>query len=232
MTSMAVAYNPSDPLQASFLSALALGETGNSSFAATEGVGGTNLAGAETSSNGFFNWSGQGNSHAEGIFQFQPGTWNSIASKFGLNFQNPSDQAEGAWYYAQQVDPNLETQLQSGDYGAVQSALKSVWPSVTGNAAAPKGLANDIASGTGVDLSGLLGGSGANGGSGGTGDSAGGSSSGGSGGIISDIENWFLRGGLILIGGLVALVALWMLLSNNGVVPGPEKVAKGLATAV
>ena len=147
-----IAFNPSDPLQQKFLSALALGESGTGSQSSMMGVGGTDLSGLPTDQYGFPEWSGSGNSHAAGIFQFQPSTWDSLASTYGLNFSNTSDQEAGAWILAQQADPSLYSQLQSGDYGAVQGALSGIWPSVAGNGAAPQGLALDLASGTGAAL--------------------------------------------------------------------------------
>ena len=86
-----VAYNPDDPAQAGFLAALAQGETGGAANSASLGTGQTNLSGLATDQYGFPQWTGLGNSHAAGTFQFQPGTWDAIASKFNLNFQNPQD---------------------------------------------------------------------------------------------------------------------------------------------
>lgn len=215
-----VAYNPNDPIQQSFLSSLALGETGNSNFAATEGVGGTNLSGLPTDQYGFPSWSGQGNSHAAGIFQFQPGTWDAVAQEFGLNFSNPADQAAGAWYTAQQAyqqktGGDLETDLQAGKYSSVQSALAAIWPSVTGNAANPQGLANALATGVGAAIPGAA-------------QAAPTSASQGQQGtgIFGTIENWFLRGGLIFIGAIVILVSLYFLLSREGYIPKASSVAK------
>jgi hypothetical protein len=34
----------------------------------------------------------------------------------------------------------------------------------------------------------------------------------------------FTRGALIVLGGIVIVVALWMLLSSQGVVPSPKKL--------
>lgn len=221
-TSTQVAYNPADPIQQRFLSAIALGETGNSSYAATEGVGGSNLSGLPTDQFGFPQWTGQGSSHAAGIYQFQPQTWDAVAQEHGLNFANPQDQNAAAWYVAQQADPNLEADLQSGNYSSVQSALQSIWPSVTGNQANPQGLAN------------FLGGSspGANipGGAEATPTPSGQDTSGGStGGILSTIENWFLRGGLLIVGAIIIVIALYYLLSSNGYVPKISTLAKAAA---
>lgn len=219
----AIAYNPDDPLQTAFLSALALGETGNSAFASSEGVGGSNLANDPTDQYGFPEWEGEGNSHAAGTYQFEPATWDSIAAQYGLNFSNPSDQSEGAWDLAQQTyaqntgGASLETALQSGNYSSIQSALAAVWPSVTGNAAAPQGLAASLSSGAGAAPATSASASAS---------SAGTSTTASGGGIIATIEDFFLRSGLIIIGGIVIIVALWMLLSNAGVVPSPTQVVK------
>lgn len=226
-----VAFNPNDTTQQTFLAALALGETGGAPNAATEGVGGTNLSSASTDQYGFPQWSGAGTSHAAGLFQFQPGTWDSIASQFDLNFQNVGDQEAGAWDLAQQTyatntgGGSLESDLQAGNYSRIQSALSSIWPSVSGNAAAPQGLAGSLAAGTGAPLSFP----GAAPAISSDGSSSGASSSSGSGGgLISDIENWFLRFGLIVIGGIVIVIALWALLSQTGAVPSPAKAAKAV----
>ena len=218
------AYNPNDPAQTSFLQALALGETGGSAYAPTEGVGGVNLSGAPTDAYGFPQWAGQGGSHAAGIFQFQPATWDALASQYGLNFQNPEDQATGAWILAQQTDPNISSDLTAGNFSSIQSALASIWPSVTGNAAAPAGLANNLASGLGAGTS--LGSSPSN-----ASTSAPSSTSGGS-GWIAAIENFFVRFGLIIVGALLVLIALWVLLSKQGVLPSPSDVGEGVAKAV
>lgn len=219
-----VAYNPNDPVQQHFLSVLALGETGNSSFAATEGVGGQNLAGVPTDQFGFPNWGGTGTSHAAGIYQFQPQTWDSLAQEYGLNFSNPQDQNAGAWYAAQQADPNLEADLTAGNYSKVQGMLQSIWPSVTGNQSNPQGLATALGGST----------AGANipGGSMATPSPTG--STDGSGSSLSPfsiIENWFLRGGMIFIGIAIVIVALYFLLSSNGYIPTVSSVAKKAAMA-
>lgn len=153
-----VAYNPNDPVQQTFLGSLAQGETGNSAYAATEGVGGTNLANDPNSDPyGFPIWQGQGSSHAAGIFQFEPATWDALAQTYGLNFGNASDQQAGAWYLAQQTytaktGGSLYGDLSSGTTSKLQSALYSIWPSIAGNGAAPQGLAADIAAGVGSNL--------------------------------------------------------------------------------
>lgn len=228
MASSTVAYNPSDPAQAKFLSALALGESGNNSEAANLGFGGTNLAGTTTDQYGFPQWSGSstsaGATHAAGIFQFEPSTWDNIASEYGLNFANPADQQAGAWYLAQQADPNLESDLTSGNYSSVQSALAKIWPSVTGNGAAPQGLAADLSSGTGAALPTTT----SSPSSTGSASSTGATST----GIINTIENFFVRFGLIIIGGIVVVVALWQILSNRGIVASPADTAKAAGHAL
>jgi len=224
-----VAFDPNNSTISKFLGALALGETGGSSYAVTEGVGGANLSSSSVDQYGFPNWEGSGNSHAAGIFQFQPGTWDSIASQQNLNFSNASDQEAGAWALAQQTyssktGRSLYADLSSGNMSSLNSALASVWPSVMGNEASPQGLASAIANGQGIDLGSLSSSSSsANGGTGATAQS---------GGIVSDIENWFVRFGLIIVGGLVVLIALWALLSQQGIVPPPQKVAGDVGKAL
>jgi len=225
----AVAYNPSDPDQISLLSALALGETGNTPWSAYEGVGGSNISGYATDQYGFPKWPGLGNSHAAGTYQFQPGTWKPYAEKYGLNFQNPADQDAAAWYLAQDTyaqktgGKSLSEALAKKEYSSIQSALVGVWPSVTGNGAAPKGLAANIAAGIGAVLPGL-GGSPSNG--------AGNAEGGIFGGVQSSVENFFVRFGLIIVGIAIVLVALWMLLADQGVVPSPVDTAKAATKVI
>lgn len=211
MSSPGVAYNANDPVQQQFLSSLALGETGNSSFASSEGVGGTNLNGLPTDQFGFPEWTGLGSSHAAGIYQFQPGTFDAVASQYNLNFANPSDQSAAAWYTAQQADPTLESDLSSGAFGKVQAAIQGIWPSVTGNAASPQGLASDLASGIGATIPGPSGAAPVSS----TGAASGSSTT----GVLGAIENWFLRGGLIFLGAIIVVVALYFLLSKQGYIP-------------
>lgn len=201
-----VAYNPNDPTQQQFLSALALGESGGFGSPETVGFGGTNLSGYPTDQYGFPQWGGVGNTHAAGIFQFQPGTWDPVAAEHGLNFQNPSDQAAGAWYVAQQADPSLYQDLQSGNFQKVQSALSSIWPSVLGSASNPTGLAGALGSGAGSPVPGPS-----------TGAPAASSDSQPT-GIFGTIENWLLRGGLLLVGAVIIMVAGYILLKDKGIV--------------
>ncbi len=227
MSSTSVAYNPNDPTQQSFLSALELGETGGASNAYSEGVGGADLSGTTTDQYGFPQWNGEGDSHAAGAFQFQPSTWDQLAQQYGLNFANQGDQNAGAWYLAQQTyqaqtGQSLETALQNGDYSSVQQALAAVWPSVLGNQANPQGLASALQSGQGATL----------GGSDAAAPVNSSSSSNGGTGAIATVENFFVRFGLIILGGLIVIVALWQLLSNQGVVPSPGDTAKGIAGAL
>jgi muramidase (phage lysozyme) len=216
--SAAVAYNPNDPAQQAFLSALALGETGNSPGAAALGFGGTDLSNAPTDQYGFPQWSGSGSTHAAGIFQFQPGTWDKVAAAHGLDFSHPADQAAGAWYLAQEADPNISQDLATGNFKGIQAALTGIWPSVTGNAAAPQGLAGSLASGAGAAVPGP-----ANAAPTSTGTVPGDASGTG---FFATLENWFLRGGLIFVGVLVVLVALYFLLSRNDVIPKISTLAK------
>lgn len=217
------AYNPNDPLQAGFLVALSHGETGGSDNPYSVGVGGSDLSAAATDAYGFPQWAGQGNSHAAGAYQFQPSTWDSIAQEFDLNFQNPNDQNKGAWYLAQQADPTLENDLQAGNYSKIQSALKSIWPSVTGNAAAPQGLAANLggAVSTGENLAANQ--TTANNESGAKSSSSGPVSS-----LVSIVATPFVRLALIIVGAVIIFVALWMLLSNQGIVPSPKQASKDI----
>lgn len=220
-----VAYNPNDPLEQAFLSALALGETGGVSNSATLGVGGADLTGSATDQYGFPQWQGFGNSHAAGTWQFQPDTWDTIAQEYNLDFTKPTDQAQGAWYLAEQTDPNLYSDLQSGNYSTVQNLLRNVWPSVTGNGAAPKGLANNLAGSIGSQSATST-------------QQTSGSNSGSTNPVnpllsagndlmnATGLSGLFAQGALIVIGAVIIFVALWMLLSSQGVVPSPKDAAK------
>lgn len=237
-----VAYDPNNALQQNFLHSLAQGESGGSPFAATVGVGGVNLDGAPTDAYGFPQWHGYGNSHAAGIYQFEPATWDAEANAYGLNFANPADQNAGAWYLAQDTyarntgGGDLTDALASGDYTSVQTALKGVWPSVVGNAASPQGLAASLASDTSSGTtSSTAGGSWPYGAFGlGTPDPSGNQnvpSEGGT-GWFAAIENWLVRSWMIVIGIIVIALALWALLARSGVVPSPTDTAKDAAKAI
>jgi muramidase (phage lysozyme) len=249
-----VGYNSSDPYQTGFLAAIATGETGAASGNTMTGYGGANLAGDPTDQYGFPSWTGMGNTHAAGTYQFQPGTWDTIASKYGLNFGNASDQSAGAWYLAQQQysaatgGQSLETALQQGNYSSIQSALGSTWTSVKGNANLPQGLATALGSfisnatsaspaggatgaATGAASAGTAGGSAppATGG-GPVGPPPSGSGSGG--GLVSwalgGLSDIFARGGLIVLGVVVIAIALYALLVQQGYAPSPKQIAKNL----
>jgi muramidase (phage lysozyme) len=218
----AVAYNPSDPVQTAFLAALAKGESAGGSGSLYQGTGGADLHSAPTDEYGFPQWGGFGNSHAAGTFQFQPGTWDSYAKTYGLNFGSGFDQQAAAWYlaqdtYAQKTGGSLSEALKSGDYTSVQSSLASVWPSVTGNGAS-KGLASNLANGIGVALPGQAGGISAD-------TSA----------InpflhpIQYLQDQFQRWGLLIVGAVLVVIALWYLLAQAGAVPSPTDVAKSAA---
>jgi len=214
------AYNPYDTTQQSFLAALSLGEA-NGPHPYSQGVGGVDLTGAPTDASGFPQWGGFGNSHAAGAFQFQPATWSAEASKLGLNFQNPADQNAAAWdlaqtTYATKTGGDLETDLKAGKLGPIQSALASVWPSVTGNAAAPGGLVASLTGGKGGNIAG---------GNPLSADTSLGSMLSGL-NPFAGITNQFVRIGLIVVGVVILIVALWKLLSDAGVVPSPGDTAK------
>lgn len=165
---MTVPYSSTDPLIQALLNAISGGESGgpvsgNNLFL---GYGGANLTGSQTNSFGFPIWAGvqtaYGPTHAAGIFQFEPGTFNNIAAQYGLNFNSVSGQSAAAWYNAQQADPGLYQQLQSGNIGAIQSALTGQWPSVNSSAFASRlsaGLSGGGASSSGNPSSTALSGS-------------------------------------------------------------------------
>lgn len=229
---MTTAYNPDDTTQSNFLSILARGETGaNGTY--DEGYGGVSTSGDSTDAYGFPQYSGSvtsaGPTHAAGLYQFEPGTWDSVASSLGLTNFSAGSQNEAAWQYAQttyanQTGGDLESALQSGQYSSVQHALAGVWPSLNGNGSEPGGFANYEASG-GAGSSAF---SSAEGGAtaapaSGSGGNA--STSLGALGSITDVEQFFVRFGLLTIGGVVILVALWQLLSDHTGIPSPGDTA-------
>jgi muramidase (phage lysozyme) len=226
-------YDPTDPIQQNFLSALALGESGNAANAYTLGAGGTDLSQAPTDASGFPQWSGVAGSRAAGAFQFQPGTWTETATPYNLHFQNPSDQNDAAWILAQQTygqatGQDLETALKAGDFQTVQAALAGRWKSVTGNQAAPQGLAYDLANGIGANIASAGAPSSSAGGPGSYASSAGGA---GPADFIGAIESFFVRFGLIIAGGAIVFVALWQLLSEATPLPSPAATAKAAGKA-
>lgn len=223
---MPVAYNPYDQTQQAFLAALALGES-NGKDPYHQGTGGTDLSGSGTDAYGFPIWGGFGNSHAAGAYQFQPGTWDKYAKDYNLQFQNPGDQNAGAWYlaqdtYKQKTGGDLASDLKAGKYTSIQSALAAVWPSVTGNGASP-GLANALSNGQGAQISG---------GNPISADTSGGEKTGG---VFGPLVDWlaqeFSRIGILFIGSIILLIALWYLLSETGAVPSPTQTAKAVGKA-
>lgn len=142
MAAVIIPYDPSDRWQAALLSAIALGETGGRKDAMWLGVGGVDLRACPRNSHGFPIWAGRhfptGASHAAGVFQFEPATWERIASQYGLDFTIQADQYEGAWYLAQhdfyvRTKRNLRFALIAGSFQAVQAGLVATWQSAGGH---------------------------------------------------------------------------------------------------
>lgn len=204
-----VAYNREDAEQNAFLATVRQLESGGNYYV---GNGGANLAGAPVDQYGFPQWSGQGNSHAAGAYQFQPGTWKEIASRFGLNFQNKADQDEGAWYNAQikysdkTGGRDLDADLDAGKFQFIQQTLSMEWTSF------PKGFAKTIAGylGSSPELS------------------EGATDTNGTPSLLTSpveaAKSYFVRGGMVLTGAIILLVALWALL-NSGVIGKAAKLA-------
>lgn len=229
-------YNPNDPTQAAFLAALAKGESPTTANPALSGYGNVNLAGASTDQYGFPQWSGAvvngSPTHAAGIYQFQPSTWDSVASEYGLNFQNPADQSAAAWnlaantYAANNGGASLESALASGNYASVANTLGSTWTSLSANelsSAFSSGAANP------------------------TGAAASGGTSTASGGVMSTIANalgiaqieetitnLFVRGGVFVLGFLLIAFGLYYLAdkaSDGAISDGVKSAAKSAAAA-
>lgn len=144
-------------------------------------------------------------------FGFSSGEWSSLSSTYGLNSSSASDQAEGAWYLAEQDyatstgGGSLEGALESGQYPSVQAALVNLWPAVQGNQAEPQGLGSAI----GTDISQFT----ANASSPASGATTGSDSS--TAAPASGIAGLFQRGGLLLVGGIVIAVATWALFKKE-----------------
>lgn len=54
----------------------------------------------------------------------------------------------------------------------------------------------------------------------------------GSGGLLGNVEDFVVRFGLIIVGGVIILVALWQILSDNTGLPSPGHTATTVAKAV
>ncbi len=203
-----VPYNSSDAEQRRFLAALRAGEGGNDYWV---GFGGKNLQSAPRDQYGFPQWQGavtrEGPTHAAGAYQFQPRTWKGIASRYGLNFANPYDQDQGAWFnaqerYARATGRSLDEDLNAGAFERIRSALSREWTSLRDN----PGRFLDI----------LRGGAAAEAMPGPT-DTSGTPSV-----FTSPIQAasaYFIRGSMIFVGAIILLVALWFLLSRANVLP-------------
>ena len=221
---MANSYNPNDATQTTFLAAIAKGESGAYANPASVGFGGVNLAGSPTDSSGFPLWAGgatsAGTTHAAGLYQFQPGTFDPIAKANGLNFQNPADQSAAAWilasgnYSKANNGASLETALKNGDYAGVAATLggtAKTWSSLTTgelSSAFAGTLGAPGATGTGASASGAK-------------ASASGAGAGASGnaGLLAtfeaDTKNMFVRGGAIATGLVILAGGIFYLARDN-----------------
>lgn len=209
MTGKVVSYDSGDVEQRRFLAALRAGEGGDNYWI---GFGGTDLKSAPRDQWGFPKWSGkvtaEGPTHAAGAYQFQPGTWKGVAAKYNLNFANPFDQDQGAWFNAQERyaretgGRSLDADLDEGLYDKVRGALSREWTSLRDN---PGRFLNIVSGGAGAELTP------------GPTDTSGTPSFFES--PLQAASGYFVRGGLILVGIAVLLVALWALLNNGSIVP-------------
>lgn len=131
-----------------FLDALAVGES--DPVAKREGIspyfillGGGSFEHLPGDATGFPIWAGLhgswGVSHAAGRYQFQPGTWASMAARLGLtNFRDPAQQDAAAWdlatsVYSHVAARDLLSDLTSDMLDLVASALQSTWTSLNPN---------------------------------------------------------------------------------------------------
>lgn len=157
-------------------------------------------------------------------FQFPAGAWDSLAQRFGLDASKRSDQNAGAYYLAQDVyaratGRSLDADLDAGETSYLEGALRSIWPSVQGNQSNPRGLVAAMGSarvptpGTDEFADYVRENNAPN-------------------GLGTDVASFIQRFGLIIVGGIIVLVALWNLLANSGAVPSPGKVAKAAANSL
>lgn len=209
MSGKVVSYNTGDPEQRRFLAALRAGEGGDNYWI---GFGGTDLRSKPRDRWGFPQWEGrrtaEGPTHAAGAYQFQPGTWRGIASRYNLDFSNPFDQDQGAWYNAQERyaretgGRSLDADLDAGMFEQIRRALSREWTSLRDN---PSKFLNIVANGAASEVAP------------GPTDTSGTPSFWTS--PIQAASSYFVRGGLILVGAVILLVALWALLNNGSIVP-------------
>ena len=107
---------------------------------------------------GIYNTIGSGpnagkKSSAAGRYQFLERTWKDIAGRYGLPDFSPQNQDLGAWYlaneaYKAKTGGDLLTDLKSGAYDKVASALSGTWTSLAGGIEAqPGGAAKHLAAG-------------------------------------------------------------------------------------
>lgn len=220
-------FNINDPTQASFLATL---NTGEGSPGPLTGVGYIDLSSAPQDAFGFPQWAGQmfstGISHAAGLFQFEPGTWDQVAAANGLNFQVPADQQAGAWdlassLFANRTGGDLESALQSGAWSSVQSALGSTWPTLAtdappqaGATASSPGGATSSAAPTGQGDGGVAGAI--------TQAAAGG---------VGFLQNVAGSATFVIVGIVLLGAGLYMLAVDKGVAPSPGEIVKGAGTA-
>lgn len=215
----AVAYNPSDAEQRELLAAIRAVEGTSAPNSYSVGFGYKDLSGASRDQYGFPQWAGsvtsRGPTHAAGAYQFQPGTWREVASRYGLNFANPGDQDAGAWYNAQAKyaartgGRSLDADLDAGLYDRIRAGLQSEWEGILTK---PSQFLSILSDGVVSEVSP------------GATDTSGTPSF-----FTSPIQAasaYFVRGGMILVGGLILLVALWALLSKSNVLPGAISMGK------
>lgn len=193
-------YDPNDATQADFLAHLRQTESGGRYDVGVGPNGGVDLSNAPRGLFGFPLWSGTGDSHAAGAYQFQPGTWRELAAKYGFDFSSHSDQDAAAWikadetYKAKTQGGDLKQAIANGDVTSIKNALGSTWTSIknwSGTTTQPGGeLAPGQSSGGGTPNPLLH--------------------------PIDALKSYFVRGSMIFVGALILLVALWALLQHSG----------------
>lgn len=80
-----------------------------------------------------------GPSHAAGLYQFEPATWQQQQQQTGVTDFSPQSQDKAAWNlasttYSQNTNGrSLQTDLASGQTGLIPDALRTQWPSLNAN---------------------------------------------------------------------------------------------------
>jgi muramidase (phage lysozyme) len=122
-TEMNNLYTPDPNAQiTAFLAIIRAGESSNNYYAK---VGGGNIASLAA----YPTWSGVGNSHAVGAYQFEPETWRECAAALNLHDFTPSSQDAAAVFLIKRR--NAYNAILRGDIATACDNLKNEWEMFT-----------------------------------------------------------------------------------------------------